>query len=386
MQHGLAGLSNRYTLYRPLFWKPIMQKDIFFQTILIPAGQAVELIRLLSSSSYYRSASDGVSAQALSHLLWEPLNLCAAYVLSPTTTSLAEVESPARKLHQLILHTLDLGNTKTASEVLVRLFRGSVAYGGNQSSTKTRFASNVKTLVRELPLVLKELYGAIGYMPEVRTQWLAKLEKNAPAVIARGRISGWKTFVRNKSWVPLAAQLGLTPSQESLFDSKAAPEHRLGSRPGKEQLETLWHDAFKDVPVAAAPGAAVVDLVRLPTSISVRSTAHGLLEVTAKFSPKVHLPAPLREALNKESRSRLPAALQPHLQSGSHVQEVAWPELSEAVAKATEWLAVQEQNLPAAVEAVEKWLKEQKLAQVRRKLTEHFSAEERALLTTALAG
>lgn len=359
-----------------------MQKDLFFKEILIPTGQLTELLVFLTHRHDVRAKLDvGMRAPALAHQLWDPLNRAAAYVLTAPQDALPGVDEAVRALQQALIQTLNLGDTKAAKEHVASAFKRSQL--ATTAIIVNRLVSNLKHLKVDLPGLIDALNTSMGYASANRTKWLAEVLHPRTAITQGGHPSGWRTFVRNSEWSATAGLLGVS----ALFPAGFRAQDQYGSRMGRTRLPILWNDVFSvaiAAPNAALTTSSAAESLALPSDVSVRSNMRGWLEVLVKYDPKLKLDARTRAALSQQTGSRIPAELRDHLVVRQYAQEVAWPDLGKAVQKTRTWLAEQETGQPQALEAVTQWLERKKLEEIRKKISAHFSEEERALLSAAL--
>ncbi len=356
-------------------------KEAFFKDVLVPTGQLVELtVFLAHRHRAHLRVDDDLQGDHLAHQLWEPLNLVAAYALT-NPSNLHELGRQVGEFQAALCRALDLGQTKAAKEHVAGAFRRAALT--TTGAIANRYVSNLRHLRVDLPSLVAALYRAIDYSPSCRHRWLSKTLETATAVTRHNNPSGWRTLVRNSTWDSTRKLVGV----DDVLPKTIRAEDVYGSREGKARLAALWADLFGTQPVAAGTTTPLApDLVRLPVAISVRSNLQGRLEVSAKFDPSQGLPLAMQAELQKQTRGKQPAALRAELEVRQHLVEVDWTALADGVHRATAWLDTQQASQARTEAVVSEWLAAKKLEVVRKKLTEHFSEEERKLLSAALSG
>lgn len=217
------------------------QKETFFETLILPTGQMIELV-LAHIAPHYR-AKYGV-------LMQEPLNKVAAFVLHP--------ETPAQAL-------ASLASPLVAVMGYLRNLLSSVNHAEPTASSVDVFIQQVENMQKVAGPLFANLEKAVGYHGGNATVWHSRY---TPPF---AKYAKWRTFVRNINFEENMKQLKLDDALRAF-----AEMGQIGSRTGREKAPELWDAIFQNEGSDLKSALAKLFQVRKPGTIQVPAGFDGL--------------------------------------------------------------------------------------------------------------
>lgn len=348
----------------------VSTKESFFRTSLVPTGQMLQVFLRLQARVLRRDA-----LVALTHDLFEPLNLASVYVIDPNVDDWTRVESALSEFRAVLLRSFDgLGTGRKAVLSLLLTGKGRLPAGA-QKALQLGQASMTLPEIKHLRSTVHE---AIGYGEALRHKWFSRHLATPTALTHGKRTNRWRTFARHLSWTDALALL----QTDGMDLEKVAPEQVFGHRVGRALAPKLWADTFGPAIAAVPVAPEASDLV--PRGVTVKSDAAGRLVVQAKFDPKSLLSAAQLKRLLALGAG-MPASLKQTLAERNHSGVASLASLQDAVTQAAVWRDAQAASKERVQGDFGAWENELKRAEVSRKLQAHFSDDERKLLAHMLA-
>lgn len=135
--------------------------------------------------------------------------------------------------------------------------------------------TEVEDVILAMRLLSTRLHALLDVTPATRQAWVKEHINPDSPLTKGGKLAAWRTLVNNLPWTGVANALRLPKTPRVTW---------LGSRPGREQVQTLMDEAFApsrlDLPTTRPPGD------KLPLGVSVTSTADGYLVIEGKVSSR----------------------------------------------------------------------------------------------------
>lgn len=342
-----------------------MQMKQFFQEILIPAGQLLEL---------YRTASIGAGNQthALRCEEWQDtLNLTAAWAASRKTSddSRSHVANLIVDLNRRLTTCMSARSTDPKHWVLARVLKPALPSLSVpvQPGVRLDYVSWADVVPKELRT---SVHQAIGYRAEIRGKWVELLA--ASSYLAR-QPARWRTLVRNTDWSDTLLKLGVNPKADNL--GERLTQH-MGSGQGRALLPARWAELLGE------DEAAVVTPLEdeaLPPGLTVEMALGRKLKVTAEFKPGSYVGKKLMGSVGP-----LPEKLRKALTPQTKELTVPWRELPTTVESLVQWQKDQVQSALKLAAQLEATAETNRLAALKAKFEATFSEEDRKLLAQAL--
>lgn len=336
-------------------------KEQFFRTSLVPTGQLLELYLQLVEQLFPVS-----KRSALNQSFFEPLNLASVYAIHPGNSDLSKLEVALENLRKTTVEAFSALGAKRDSVLL-----NALAHKNNTLVAMRPMIAEHKKFVTRMDAIGRDIHAAIEYAPSLRQRWLEQ-HVGLSALTKDGRTNRWRTFVRNLSWdytLRLLKLDGKTPSARENFSSRI----------GQEKAPLFWAEVFPAGKASSASSASS----RLPAGVKVSSGSTGELVVQANFDPRAALSASQLKQL-KAPGAKPADELVNALLMRSFMKTCGLDDFVKTVHEAAAFMQEQRQDTDRVRALYDAWANELKLQQVKRKLSEHFSAEELGLLAAVL--
>jgi hypothetical protein len=376
----------------------------FYKEILVPTGQlslVLSRLAMLIKKKRPMAQAKSTGLSELSNQLFEFLHL--VNVFASTRANMPDDFLDSMRTYRDLLAkflTVDETTNPLRHGYLCLAFRHTSGTRSKAAAQSHALALLFESWSKELDVLLKTtlppvkqvVYASMGYVAnaEAAKAWLAKNLNLTNPLTQAGQLNRWRTLVRNTPW-DTALQLTHRTlgfdvrAVELARDSRESHIGRVKAQKFYASLEkgevkfpaSTTMELRQDASVLRQAEAEQSD--RLPSWLSLRSNAQGVVEVTRAHSPREVLAETFQQELSKLTEADA-QEVQVLMKDTRETLVVGWLAIPATVVESFRWHRNLTQSIQDEVARVLVQDRARRKVELAARLKNEFSSEELALM------